>query len=119
MGSKHTSIPWKASAPDASYHDVIRIYSEGDSEGAIPVAVCPQRNSAIMEVLAGSKNETTEAACNAALIIRAVNNHERLLAACEAALGALSAYEYVSADGTQTIREQVKAALAAARKEGG
>jgi hypothetical protein len=79
--SAHTSIPWRATDPDDSYHDVIRIYGLGGSD--IPVAICPQMNSPGIEVLCGSNNKTTEAALNAAFIVEAVNNHEKLLARVE------------------------------------
>lgn len=74
--SEHTKTPWTASAPDGSYHDVIRIYS-GDNRD-LPVAVCPQMKSAVLEVISGSTDATTEGACNAAFIVRACNSHEAL-----------------------------------------
>lgn len=77
----HSPLPWKASAPDGSYHDVIRIYSESDGPDALPIAVCPQRNSPALEVLAGRTNETTEAAGNAAIIVSACNAHAKLVEA--------------------------------------
>lgn len=75
----HTPTPWKASPPDGSYHDVIRIYAVDGKEGDLPVAVCCQRESPFMQVLTCQTNETTEAACNAAFIVRAVNAHDEML----------------------------------------
>lgn len=80
--AEHTPGPWYASAPDGSYHDVIRIYSNSDI--TVPVAVCPQRQSAIMSVIAGQTDATTEAAANARLIAAAPD----LLQACRYALDA-------------------------------
>ena len=71
MGAQHTPGPWSESAPDGSYHDVIRIFADADPEGALPVAICPQRQSAIMSVLSGQNDATTEAAANARLIAAA------------------------------------------------
>jgi len=58
-----TPGPWEASAPDGSYHDIIRIYS--GERANIPVAICPQQHSAALELLSGKTNETTAAACTA------------------------------------------------------
>lgn len=68
---RFTPGPWSASAPDGTYHDVIRIFADSDPEGALPVAICPQRQSAIMSVFAGQTDATTEAAANARLIAAA------------------------------------------------
>lgn len=71
MSRLHAPGPWAASAPDGSYHDVIRIFADSDPEGAAPVAICPQRQSAIMSVMTGQTDSTTEAAANARLIAAA------------------------------------------------
>jgi hypothetical protein len=109
----HTPTPWRASAPDGSYHDVIRIYAKSDKDGAMPVAVCPQRNSPVLEMLAGSKDDTTEAARNAALIVAACNAHAKLVEACRQALYLL---EPRSIDGVNRsyARQVLAEALAAA-----
>lgn len=81
MTQKHTPGPWSASAPDGSFHDVIRIFADADPEGALPVAICPQRQSAIMSVLSGQSDATTEAAGNARLIAAAPEMHDDLRSA--------------------------------------
>ena len=83
MNTKFTEGPWAASAPDGSYHDVIRIFAEADPDGAAPVAICPQRQSAIMSVFAGQTDSTTEAAHNARLIAAAPDLLEAIEQAAE------------------------------------
>lgn len=80
---------WEGSAPDGSYHDVIRVFADDDPEGAIPVTICPQRNSAIIEVLRGRTDATTEAAANARIIAaspRLAREHAAMKVALKAIL---------------------------------
>ena len=86
MDSEATPTPWEASPPDGSYHDVIRIYSTANDR--VPVAVCPQMDSPVMAMFKGETNDTTQAAANSALIVRAVNAHDDLVEALRDMLAA-------------------------------
>lgn len=92
----HTSGPWVAGEPDGSYHDVIRIYAETDTDREKPIAVCFQQNSAIMEVIRGATNKTTVAAKNAALISAAPDMLAALKGAEEWLKGFASAEPYLT-----------------------
>lgn len=79
-----TPLPWSASAPDGSYHDVIRLFADIEPAGAVPVAIVPQRKSPVLEVLCGATDSTSEAALNAAYIIHTCNNYPKTQALADA-----------------------------------
>ena len=102
MDSEATPTPWEASPPDGSYHDVIRIYSTANDR--VPVAVCPQMDSPVMAMFKGETNDTTQAAANSALIVRAVNAHDDLVEALGGAADDLAdRLESARARGHDTI----------------
>lgn len=112
MSAQHTPGPWHTTPPDASYHDVVRIYAEGDAEGSLPIAVCPQRAGNFQRVLAGETDKDGETLANAAFIVRAVNAHDELVAALERAAEALE----LARCGVVPSMESVDAARAALEK---
>lgn len=62
------------------------------------------------EIIAHAKGDNAEA--NARFIVRAVNSHAQLLAACEAALALCEGNGY-----SVKVQEQLRAAIAAARND--
>ncbi len=79
--SKHTPTPWKAVPQhNASSYGHLGIIIEGDTEHPISQAIGNVYVCDVIPVLKYSSNYEAEA--NAEFIVRAVNNHEQLLAAC-------------------------------------
>ncbi|GEM_PF-3404207 len=105
----HTPTPW-------AYSPNINVHAANDREIARTIVNCP--DSPFYEA-----KWLEEAACNAEFIVRAVNSHEELLAACEDLLSDAEGYARTCGASDAAKRriygrcERARSAIAKAKKE--